>query len=60
MNRPEHSMFSALDSSLPGALGSTNEYSGLAANNRLAILASQNPGMHVPLAWINWEVRNEV
>ena len=31
------------------APGVNNEYSGLAASNRLAILASQNPGMHVPL-----------
>src|SRR6185369_1197404 len=30
-----------------GALGSDNEYSGLAAN-RLPILASQDPGMHAP------------
>jgi hypothetical protein len=33
-----------------GALGFDNEYSGLAVESRLAILASQNLGTHVSFA----------
>jgi hypothetical protein len=43
-----------------GALGFDNEYSGLAARNRLAILASQNPGTRVSLAIDYLEVPDEV
>src|SRR5665647_2870706 len=45
-NRPQHSMFSALVSTPQVRLGSITNTQG-APHNRLSILASQNPCMHV-------------
>ena len=45
--RPEHAMFAALDSSPRVCLGPTTNTQGVPPN-RLPILASQGPRMHVP------------